>query len=186
MSRTKPSDTTLIRRCRRGDRQAWETLISRYERLVYAMPRRYGLSTAECDDVFQSTWLALLRRLDQIDDPERIAAWLATTARREAWNRRRGGEHTRTFATAPESLPEPPSADRPTPEQLVVEHEQTAALQDGLDQLSDRCQTLLSLLYFSPEAPSYAAIADMLSMPVGAVGPTRARCLARLRRLLSP
>ncbi|HSM57326.1 MAG TPA: sigma-70 family RNA polymerase sigma factor [Candidatus Sulfomarinibacteraceae bacterium] len=180
------SDGELVAACRRGDSRGWDALVARYERLVYTIPIRYGLSQSEADDVFQSVWTALLRHLPSLRQPERLSAWLVTTARRECWDRRRGAEHERTRSVAPEEMPEPEATwvETLSPEEIVTRYEQHQALQQALKQLGHRCERLLHYLYKDTSQLSYEEIARRLNMAVGSIGPTRARCLQKLRDLL--
>ncbi len=179
------SDAQLIAACRAGDAAAWDALVARYERLVYTIPLRYGLSRTEADDVFQTVWLRLLEHLPTLRQPERVAAWLVTTARRECWDRRRRAEHKRTDAVPPEALPESRWVDELSPEEIVLRYERQQAIRRAVDRLEERCRRLLRLLYYEPRKPSYAEIAARLQIPVGSIGPTRARCLQKLRKLLA-
>ncbi len=181
---TQLSPAQLIAACRAGDANAWDALVARYERLVYTIPLRYGLTPAEADDVFQSVWLKLLEHLDSLRQPDRVAAWLVTTARRECWDRRRGANHERTSPVAPESLPEESWVEKLTPEEIVIRFEQQSAVRQAVESLDDRCQRLLQSLYYDATKPSYTEIAERLGLPVGSIGPTRARCLQKLRRVL--
>ena len=175
------SDKRLIEACRSGDQEAWEALITRYERLVYTVPSRYGLTQAEISDVFQSVWLALLRNLETIRQPDRVSAWLVTTARRECWERRRGVDYERTVSTDTEQLISDRSAEDPTPEEVVADFENHQNLREAVDQLDERCQKLLWHLYYDSEQPSYKDVADILEIPIGSIGPLRVRCLRKLR-----
>lgn len=179
------SDRQLVSACRKGKPDAWEALIGRYERLVYAVPRKYGLNSAECDDVFQATWAQLLTHLPRLKQPDRIAAWLVTTAKHLSWDQRRGGEATKTDSVDPHNFPKSQQIDNASPEHLVEEIEQHARLRSGLNRLGARCRQLLQALYFDPAKTSYADLSDQLEIPVGAIGPTRARCLQKLRKELS-
>lgn len=179
------SDRQLVAACRKKDEAAWEALIVRYERLVYSIPSRYGLHAAECDDVFQATWAQLLIHLPKLKQPDRIAAWLVTTAKRLCWDQRRGGDAQYAESTDPTDFPEQHLADTQLPEQLVVEFEQHAKLRQGMNKLGTRCQQLLRSLYFDNEKRSYSELAETLGIAVGAIGPTRARCLKKLRELLN-
>lgn len=181
---TQPSPAQLIAACRAGDADAWDALVARYERLIYTIPLRYGLTSAEADDVFQTVWLKLLQHLDNLREPNRVAAWLVTTARRECWNRRRGAHHENVQVMAPESLPEDSWVEELTPEQIVLRYDQHRAVRQAIGRLGERCRQLLRSLYYDPAEPTYAEIAARLDMPVGSIGPTRARCLQKLRQVL--
>jgi RNA polymerase sigma factor (sigma-70 family) len=166
---SQSSDIELLAACRTGDGLAWDALVERYQRLVYTIPARYGLTPAEIDDVFQSTWLSLLRNLKTLREPDRVSAWLVTTARRECWERRRGSDYERSVSTDLSTVLQDTEADEQTPEEIVAEF---------------RCQDLLRMLYFDATSPSYADVADRLDTPIGSIGPMRARCLKKLRGLL--
>jgi RNA polymerase sigma factor (sigma-70 family) len=178
------TDEELITACRDGDGAAWAVLVERYERLVYTVPSRYGLTPAEIDDVFQSVWFSLLRSLDGIREPDRIAAWLVTTARRECWERRRGSDFRMSSAGSPETDLRNEPVDQIAPEEAVAEFLAHERLRLALEHLDDRCRTLLELLYYDSDEPSYAQIAEILDMPIGSIGPVRARCLNKLRLIL--
>ena len=176
------SDAQLVRACRQREPQAWDELIARYERLVYTVPLRYGLSASEAEDVFQTTWVALLEKLSTLTEPERVSAWLVTTARRATWDRRRGAEHERTESYNPSELPE--GLSQTTPEEIVAEFQQQQRAQKALAELDERCRRLLYFLYQDRTNPTYAEIAEHMGVTSGSIGPTRARCLEKLRNLL--
>ena len=168
----------MLRACQSGDRKAWQALLERYERLVYSIPLNFGLSRSDADDVAQVTFAALIRSLGSIDDEERLGAWLGTVARRQTW---RLVERRRR---------EPPVTDdrldRVSTEDSVIAHtENLEWVHQGLARMDRRCRDLLTSLYFSEETPAYTAVAEEFGIPVGSVGPTRARCLERLREIMS-
>ncbi len=168
---------SLLRACQDGDRTAWQVLLERYERLVYSIPLNFGLSRSDADDVAQATFSALIRSMGSITDEERLGAWLGTVARRQTW---RLVEHRRR---------EPPVADdrldRVSTEESVIAHtENLEWVHQGLAKMDRRCRNLLTSLYFSEETPAYTAVAEEFGIPVGSVGPTRARCLDKLRAFL--
>lgn len=167
----------LIRAANAGDEAAWGMIVDRFAGLVWATTRAHRLSIADASDVAQTTWLRLVENLDRINDPERLGAWLATTARRECLRqiRLRGRE----IATSEESLFDAPSEDAVDRRLLTRERDQ--ALRRALATIGERCQALLRLLA-AVDPPSYEEIGAALGMPVGAIGPTRARCLDKLRR----
>jgi RNA polymerase sigma factor (sigma-70 family) len=178
------SDEELIGACRKGDGLAWDALVERYQRLVYTIPARYGLTPAEIDDVFQSTWLSLLRNLKTLREPDRVSAWLVTTARRECWERRRGSDYERTVSTDLDSVLQDTESEELSPEEIVVQFREHQVLQEAIGRLGQRCQDLLGMLYFDASSPSYADVAEKLDTPIGSIGPMRARCLKKLRGLL--
>jgi RNA polymerase sigma factor (sigma-70 family) len=166
----------LIRAAAGGDQAAWNELVERFQGLVWATARSFRLSRADAADVAQTTWLRLVENLDRIREPEHLGAWLATTARREALRHRR--LHGRELSTDESDVFESPTDD-PLEVALLTEERDTA-LWRAFAQLSERCQMLLRLLV-SEDEPSYDAIGAALDMPIGAIGPTRMRCLDKLR-----
>ena len=176
------SDGQLISACRQGDGAAWDVLVGRYERLVYTIPRRYGLTQDEVDDVFQSVWLLLLQHLHALHQPERVSAWLVTTARRECWKRRRGATYHRECAMKQGHLSQHGRVEGP--EELLLRYEQQLAVRRAMQKLGDRCRRLLHSLYYDTPKPSYADIATTLNIAVGSIGAIRARCLKKLSQKL--
>lgn len=167
----------MIRAANEGDEAAWGAIVDRFAGLVWATTRAHRLAAAEAADVAQTTWLRLVENLDRINDPERLGAWLATTARRECLRHIR--LQTREFPSGEESMFEVPSEDRT--DQRLIARERNTALRRAFARISERCQALLRLLA-APEELSYEEIGAALGMPIGAIGPTRARCLDQLRR----
>jgi RNA polymerase sigma factor (sigma-70 family) len=162
-----------------GDQAAWEAIVDRFSGLVWATARAHRLSRDDAADVAQTTWLRLVENLDRIRDPERLGAWLATTARHESLRViRRGG---RERASDEPDLFESPDDDGL--DGLLLGRERNATLWRAFASLSERCKTLLRLL-ISEHEPSYEEISGALGMPIGSIGPTRLRCLERLRRNL--
>jgi RNA polymerase sigma factor (sigma-70 family) len=167
----------LIRAASAGDQAAWGTIVDRYTGLVWATARAHRLSAADAADVAQTTWLRLVENLDRIHDPERLGAWLATTARHECLRliRLRGRELPTDEASV---------FDKPADEAIdtrLITLERDAALMRAMTSLGERCQALLRLLA-AVDPPSYDEVGAALGMPIGSIGPTRARCLAKLRR----
>lgn len=184
-----PTDAELVESCRRGDARAWQQLVTRFERLIFTVPRRAGLSPDDAADVFQVVFTRLHERLDALTQPEKVQAWLVTTARRETL--RLLHERRRTVPLEPPGADgdergsdiEPADGD-PLPEALLEELQQRHLARTALERLSEPCRTLLGLLYGGDEPPSYAELAARLGMPTGSIGPTRARCLGKLRALM--
>ena len=160
-----------------GDQTAWDAIVDRFSSLVWATARAHRLSRDDAADVAQTTWLRLVEHLDRIHDPERLGAWLATTARHESLRVIRRG--TREQPTDEPDLFEAPDSD--TIDRLLLEAERDGALWKAFASLSDRCKTLLRML-LAEDPPSYEEVGAALDMPVGAIGPTRMRCLDQLRR----
>lgn len=180
----EPSDAALLQACRRGDELAWDLIVERYQRLIYTIALRAGLREEDAADVLQRVFLILLEQLETIQQPERLSAWLTSTTRHEAWRIRRRERYMSMISSDdPAALAEQPDPS-PLPAELVERLEQQQLVQRALVALDPRCQRLLSLLFLQAEALSYAAIAQQLGMREGAIGPTRARCLEKLRRLM--
>jgi len=185
-----PSNTDLVHRCLGGDEGAWHLLVRRYGRLVHSVPVRYGLTPAEIDDVGQEVFVALAQQLHQIEDPERLPAWLATTARRISWRaiqQRRveapGHDADLTEIDVPAGTLVG-SARMPTLTELMSGWDRLAALEQAMARLGNRCRELLQLVFFDPSEPTYDDISVALAIPKGSIGPTRNRCLAQLRSIL--
>ncbi len=182
--------TELVRRCLHGDAQAWDRLVARSAALVHSVPARHGLSPAEVDDVGQEVFLALAQSLHEIQDPERLPGWLATTARRYTW--RASAKRRREAPAEPFDLgdPEAPGTAAtalgamPSPEELVMGWARQEALATALARLGERCRALLTLIFLDRAEPSYDEISARLGMPKGSIGPTRNRCLEQLRSIL--
>ncbi len=176
------SVTALLRAAEAGDQDAWGGIVSRFGDLLWSVARAHRLSAADAGDVVQMTWLRLVENLGRIEDPERLAGWLATTARRECLRtlRRSGREQLSADGDATIDL-----QDHAEPlDSRLLSEERDAQLWESFGGLQPRCQQLLRVLMADP-APSYLEAAAALDMPIGSIGPTRARCLQRLRVLAS-
>ena len=169
----------LIRRVAAGDERSWARLVDEYNRLLWAVTRAHRLREPDAADVVQVTWLKLLEHVDDLHDPGRAGAWLATTARRECLRALRRGA---TESLLGDALPETSSSEEPPGKELFLA-ERDEALWRAFNRLRPRDQALLRLLMAEP-APGYSEIAAALDMPIGSIGPTRARALERLRAQL--
>lgn len=169
----------LIERAASGDQPAWDALVEQYERLVWSVIRRFRLDDATTADVFQTVWLRFVEHIDRIRSPEAVASWLATTARHESI--RVSKARRRQIPTEFEY--DVPDTASPSPgERLEANEEQLVAV-EAFAQLSEQCQELLRLLIAEPPL-DYDTISALTGRPVGSIGPTRGRCLERLRRLM--
>jgi RNA polymerase sigma factor (sigma-70 family) len=173
--------SALLARAAAGEQEAWDALVDGFSNLLWAVARAHRLDDADCADAVQTAWLRLLENLHRITDPERLGAWLSTTVRRECLRllRRSGREYVsdaEIFAEIPE--PRAPELDAG----LLLE-ERDAALWNVFEAIPDRCRRLLRVLMADPP-PSYQDVSAALDMPIGSIGPTRQRCLERLRRHL--
>jgi RNA polymerase sigma factor (sigma-70 family) len=157
-------------------------LLDKYERIVFSVPRKYGLSPADAADITQLTFTILVQSIDAMPEDSTLGAWLTTVARRHTWRllQRTRRENANKSKVQNESASALVSGDTEN-----LEHwELTDWLDHGLLLIGDRCRDLLSALYLDPEQPTYAQVAARLGMAVGSIGPTRIRCLERLRRVL--
>ena len=186
---SRSEDATLLLACRRGDSEAWAALVARYQKLIYAIPRRAGLDDDQCADIFQQTFQTLFEHLDRIDQPERVRAWLVTTARRAT-------ERLQQRNARWQPLPESGDADgddaptrewrdpAPLPDDVINGLEEQHLVRTGVAALEDRCRRLLTMLFYDPQQLPYAEIAAQIGIPTGSIGPTRNRCLQKLRAIL--
>jgi RNA polymerase sigma factor (sigma-70 family) len=175
--RDDPEVVELVARARAGDQSAWDAIVERYAPLVWATGRRYRLSDADLDDVGANVWLRLVEAIATIREPAALAGWLVTTVRRECLRVIRTSGRVVLAGDDPFAA----GASDDDAADWVLRHERHAALRAAFDELPPRCRDLLALLFADPPTP-YAEIEAVTGTPVGAIGPTRARCLDRLRR----
>ena len=170
----------LVASARDGDAQAWDALVERYAPLIWSICRKYRLDRADADDVGQTVWLRLVNQLSKIREPAALAGWLATTTRRECWRlvRAARGPHAAVYAFDAEEIADEQSD---LAEQEVLAAERHAALREAYSHLPTECQRLVAMLTADPPVP-YAEISATLAIPVGSIGPTRSRCLDKIRR----
>jgi RNA polymerase sigma factor (sigma-70 family) len=173
----------LVRRATEGDRGAWERLVDKYARLIWAITRDFKLGESDAADVAQATWLRLLEHIDRIEYPERVGSWLAATARNECL--RSLAARKRVVLAHDEVTLEGVAGHEPDVDEGLLAAERAQVVREALTHLPRRWQQMLELLMADPPA-SYAEISDQLGLPVGSIGPTRRRCLARLQVLLHP
>lgn len=166
-------DMELIERCIQGEQEAWKDLVARYERLVYSVAYVTCPRGEDVSDIFQQVWLELYQQLDDLRNVQALPAWLITVTRRRAYallRARHGSEPLdEEMAAVDVSL-------------IHIEHEHM--IERALSQLPDRCRKLIGLLYFDSNEPSYSQIARNMDMPEASIGPTRARCLEKMRKLI--
>ncbi|HEX2499623.1 MAG: RNA polymerase sigma factor [Actinomycetes bacterium] len=169
-----------LSRARAGQREALAELVVEFSPMLWHVARAYGLDRATGEDVIQTTWLQLLSHLDSLHNPAGLAGWLTTTARREALRR---CKENRRELPASDSLSEPAGPDPGLDERLISD-ERRRVLWESVRRLPERCQKLLRIVAFE-HRPHVADVAVVLGIPAGGVGPTRGRCLAKLRNLLA-
>ena len=173
--------TVLVKGAGAGDQDAWDALVARYNNLLWSVSRGYRLEPADAADVVQVAWLRLVEQLPRLRDPERVGSWLVTTVRREcllvlSTRARRGTPMDDDLLT---SLPD----QAPAVDTRLIADEDNAELWRAFEQIAERCQRLLRILMADP-APTYQDVAAALDMPIGSIGPTRARCLGHLRAII--
>jgi RNA polymerase sigma factor (sigma-70 family) len=181
------SDLQLVLACRRCDQLAWERLIRRYQRLIYAIPLRAGLDEDRAAEIFQDVFTTLFEKLNDIEHPEKLKAWLVTTTRRKtlhAVSQAKVRQQSQVNTDEPSPVATSIRDEAPLPDEQLLILEEQHRIRTGLLSLDERCRTLLEMLFYLAEPPSYADIAISLGVPEGSIGPTRARCLAKLLQVL--
>jgi RNA polymerase sigma factor (sigma-70 family) len=181
------TDAELLAACLRGEAAGWEGLLDRYAALIYSIARKYGLSDADSADVFQSVCVTLLERLDSVRSPGALAAWLITTTSREclALLRRHRRDDARGLSESSQSGDSIVESITELPEQELLALERQREVRAAVAQLSPNCRRLVEGLFTDAlQQQTYQQLAAGLGIPMNSLGPTRARCLERLRRLL--
>lgn len=180
--RQEPATADLVHAASHGDEQAWNAIVERFASLIWHVARGYRLSQADAADVSQTTWLRLAEHIGTLRDPDSLGSWLATTASRECLGllRRSRVQH---WVDDEEVRDLPDVSPGSQVDQALLAREELSNLWQEFVKLSERCQLLLRLLFADPAVP-YEQISSLTSLPVGSIGPTRARCLAKLRALL--
>ena len=170
-----------VRRAANGDRLAWNRLVDQYGRLIWSITVRFKLSESDAGDVVQTTWMRLIEYIDRIEKPDRVGSWLAATARNECL--RHVAAHKRIVLVHEDA--EFDNADHHGPEvdEALLAAERAQVVRDAMSRLPTQWRQLIELLMADPPI-SYAEISSQLGLPVGSIGPTRGRCLAKLRVLL--
>ena len=171
----------LVRQAASGDKHAWERLVDQYARLIWSITREFKLVESDAADVVQTTWMRLIEHIDRIEQPARVGSWLASTARNECL--RHVAARKRIVLVHEDG--ELDSADRHGPEvdEALLASERAQYVRDAMAHLPPQWRRLMELLMADPPA-SYSEISDQLGLPIGSIGPTRGRCLAKLRVLL--
>jgi RNA polymerase sigma factor (sigma-70 family) len=193
---TRPDGETLVHQAahafdayRDGDRAALDELVGLLTPLLWHTVRGQGVDAVAAEDVVQTIWMRLLHSSSSIRDPQTVVKWLLTAARREAWRvtKRSRSEMVRTaslFGQEGEDLNTLPTQREELPEEVVFRDDRQRHLWAHVQKLPERCRELMRVIAFS-DRPDYALIADSLGMPLGSIGPTRGRCLAKLRLVLA-
>lgn len=170
----------LVLRARKGDSDAWDALVERFAPLIWSICHRYSLGRADAEDIGQYVWLRLVDQLDAVHDPAALPGWLATTTQRECIRALRAArnQHASWYEPDVESIPDEQTG---MAEHEVLLAERHAALREAFTRLPPPCQRLIALLLEDPPMP-YAEISARLGIPVGSIGPSRGRCVEKLRR----
>lgn len=180
-------DAEMVKLCRNGDQSAWDQLVNRYQRLIYAIPRRAGLSDEQAADVFQEVFLTLLQKIDEIEQPDRIRSWIVTTAKFKTWAVVRSGKGL--YSPETEEEMEAEMADlrdtSPLADDMLIEMEEQHLIRAAMLELEERCQKILSMIYLRDPAASYAEVAAAIDVGETSISPLRSRCLKKLEKLLS-
>lgn len=173
---TKLEDDALVTACLAGNEQAWIALLERYNRLIYTIPLRFGFSKSLADEIHQETCLIMLEKMDTLRDRQQLSSWIMTVTRRACIKR------WRSKRTEEVELSETAYIDDSSLEETITNLEEKFLIQESFAKLSDRCQYLVQALFLSDPPLTYEEIAEHLEISLGSVGPTRARCLEKLKR----
>ena len=180
------SDEELVNACRGGDEAAWEQIVYKYQAMLYSIPKRAGLSQDLSADVLQEVFKTLFEKLNDIEQPQYLRAWLTTTARHKTIHliqREKFGrinplfdeENNLRYEVRDETL---------LADENLIRLEQANQIESAIGKIDERCRRLLTLLYFEVEPIPYEEIAMALNIPLGSIGPTRSRCLQKLIKFL--
>jgi RNA polymerase sigma factor (sigma-70 family) len=174
-------DNDLVNDCLQGDETAWASLVRRYRRLIYTIPLRFGMPLSAAEEIFQEVSLTLLQKLHTLRDETRLSAWIVTVTRRACIQRWR----QLPAAISIDELPEHPDEIDSDMEEALLNLERRHTLQQAMEQLDERCRRLIEALFFTDPPASYQEIAQALGVPEGSIGPIRARCLDKLRKIVA-
>ena len=179
-------DAALIQSCRNGDESAWNELVERYQRLVFTIPRRAGLSESQSADILQEVFLTLFQKLDELENPSKIRAWLVSTAKFKTWGVVRKEKGNYSPATDEELEHELNSLedDSPLAPEALETQEQQHLIRTALKKLEERCQKILGMIYLTEPSASYAEVAEAIGVGATSISPLRTRCLKKLEKVL--
>jgi len=182
----KRTDEELVMACRKGDESAWEAIILKYQNLLFSIPRRAGLGRDLASDVLQEVFTTLYIKLDHLEKPEFLRAWLITTTKHKTIHL-----ITRETRGRPKSIDEDENhaafqiADgKPLADEVLVKLEREMQIENAFTEIDDRCRRLLMMLYLDSDKVPYSEVAETLAIPIGSIGPTRARCLQKLLKFI--
>lgn len=180
------ADASLVKRCRANDQAAWDQLVDKYQRLIFAIPRRAGLSEEQAADVLQDVFLTLFEKIGEIEQPERIRSWIVTTAKFKTWGLIRASKGLYSPETEEEMEAEMASLrDRaPLADDLLIELEEQHLIRAALATIEERCRKILSMIYLRDPAASYLEVAQEIGVGETSISPLRSRCLKKLEKAL--
>lgn len=181
------ADASLVARCRKNDQTAWDELVDRYQRLIFAIPRRAGLSEEQAADVLQDVFLTLFEKIGEIEQPERIRSWIVTTAKFKTWAVVRGSKGFYSPETEEEMEAEMAGIrdNAPLADDMLIELEEQHMIRTALATIEERCRTILSMIYLRDPAASYVEVAAAIGVGETSISPLRSRCLKKLEKALS-
>ncbi|MGE0885463.1 MAG: RNA polymerase sigma factor [Blastocatellales bacterium] len=179
------SDADLIAKCLNQDAEAWEALVRRYQRLIASITFKYGLSPEDTADIAQSVCITLFQQLPSLRKQDKLSSWIITVTVRECWKFRRRQVPTESLDN-PEHEGQSELADhsQELPDEWLLSLERSHLLQRAVEPLPVQCRQLIEYLFYGEEALPYAEISSRMGMPVASIGPTRARCLEKLKESL--
>ncbi|MEQ1604402.1 MAG: sigma-70 family RNA polymerase sigma factor [Pyrinomonadaceae bacterium] len=180
------ADASLVARCRKNDQTAWDELVDRYQRLIFAIPRRAGLSDEQAADVLQDVFLTLFEKIGEIEQPERIRSWIVTTAKFKTWAVVRGSKGFYSPETEEEMDAEMAGIrdNAPLADDMLIELEEQHLIRTALATIEERCRTILSMIYLRDPAATYVEVAAAIGVGETSISPLRSRCLKKLEKAL--
>lgn len=176
-------DAELVRSCLAGDNEAWTTLLRRYHQLIYSIPRRYGLDADDAADVYQAVCLALWNGLARLRSEKALTNWILVTTSRQSDRLSKRRKRQRSDADDDDAMVRLPAPETP-PLADLEELEEKQRLKQAMARLPQKCSELLTRLYLIEKTTDYDSVAADLGIPRGSIGPTRSRCLDKLKKLL--
>lgn len=180
------TDEQLVAACRAGDESAWEVIVLRHQKILNSIPRRAGLGDDLAADILQDVFTTLFERLETLEKPEFLRAWLITTTRHKTIHliRRETRGRPRSIDDDEGEFAFEIADVRPLADEVLVKLERDERIGRAFDELDDRCRRLLTMLYLAAETLPYTDVSEQLGIPLGSIGPTRARCLQKLVKFL--
>ncbi len=179
-TKLETEDAALVRGCLEGNQEAWESLVDKYKRLIFSVPLRYGASSEDAADVFQSVCIEVFNSLEHLKNPDSLRSWLITVAIRQSYRwRKKQTNHVELDAMEPELAEEIASVP-----ETIAQLQQEQIVRDVVAKLPPRCAELVRLLFFEQPPLPYAEVARRLGLATGSIGFIRGRCLTRLRKML--